>query len=354
MKYSFKNWLIYLGIFCSLIMLIACQPKHKTLEVIDKPLTRTESLLHTVVQLSIYHDNQEKAMEEAIDYLKRMEATLSTNLEGSDVYKINQSAGKNPVKVSKETFDIIEASLDISKTSQGKFDISIGAVSNLWKIGSEDARVPSQEELVSAIKQIDYRKIQLDKEKQTVYIEEGMTLELGAISKGYIADGVRELFLKRGIHSAIINLGGNVLVLGTSPKNEEGWNIGVQNPDEVRGDTVGAVLVKDSSVVTSGIYERYLEANGKTYHHILNPETGYPVENEISGVTVFTKNSLQGDQFSTTLYLLGIQEGLELINKTEGVEAVFIDKDKGIHLSEGLKEKFTLKNEEYHLVNKTN
>lgn len=340
-------------VFISLFALTACSSQEKAgLKVIDKPETRTESLLHTVVQLSIYHKNQEEAMDEALDYIRDMEALLSTNLEGSDVYKINHAAGEAAVKVHKETFDIIEAAVAMSENSQGKFDISIGAVSNLWKIGDTDARVPSPEEISNALGYIDYQRIKLDKTEQSVYIEQGMTLELGAISKGYIADGVKKVFEKHGITTAIINLGGNVLVMGTSPKTDEGWTIGVQNPNEVRGETVGSVKVRDSSVVTSGIYERYLEGpDGEIYHHILDPKTGYPVENTISGVTVYTKTSIQGDEFSTSLFLLGIKEGLKLIDETEGVEAVFIDKDKGLHLSKGLKNKFELRNEDYHIVN---
>lgn len=345
------KWLVLLILLFLSSFLVACQQKTEDPSVIDQPLTRTESLLHTVVQLSIYHDHKENAMDEAITYIKKMEALLSTNLEGSDVYNINQAAGKEPVQVTEETVEIIKEAIDMSKESQGMFDISIGAVSNLWKIGSSDARVPTQSEITEAIKQIDYQRITLNQEESTVYIEEGMTLELGAISKGYIADGVKKIFEKHGITSAIINLGGNVVVIGTSPRNVNGWNIGVQNPDEVRGDTVGSVLVKDSSVVTSGIYERYLESDGKTYHHILNPETGYPVDNNISGVTVFSPTSLEGDKLSTTLYLLGIEQGLQLVNETEGVEAVFIDKDKGIYLSNGLKETFKLKHEEYNVKN---
>lgn len=339
-------------VFLSLFYLSACSSKEKAgLKITDKPETRTESLLHTVVQLSIYHEHQEKAMEDALDYIKDMEALLSTNLEGSDVYKINHAAGKEAVKVQKETFDIIEAALTMSERSQGKFDVSIGAVSNLWKIGDTDARIPEPQEITSALNNIDYRRIKLDDKNQTVFIEDGMTLELGAISKGYIADGVKKVFEKHGITTAIINLGGNVLVMGTSPKSKDGWTVGVQNPDAVRGETVGSVKVIDSSVVTSGIYERYLKGpDGEIYHHILDPKTGYPVENNISGVTVYTKTSIQGDEFSTSLFLLGIDEGLKLVNETERVEAVFIDKDGGIHLSEGLKDRFELRNEDYHIV----
>ncbi|MDY4761040.1 FAD:protein FMN transferase [Streptococcus thoraltensis] len=343
----------FLILFISVLSLVGCQKSandKNSLPIVKEPETRTESLLHTVVQLSIYHEHQEKVMDEAIDYIKEMEKLLSTNLEGADVYKINQAAGKQAVKVDPRTFEIIKAAQDMSKKSNGKFDVSIGAVTNLWRIGDEVARVPSNEEIKNALPYINYKDIQLDKEKKTVYIKKGMTLELGAISKGYIADGVKKLFKKRNITTAIINLGGNVLTIGKSPNDPKGWNIGVQNPDEVRGDTVGSVHVKDSSVVTSGIYERYIEKDGKRYHHIMDPRTGYPVENAISGVTVFTKTSLQGDELSTSLFLLGIKDGMKLIDGMAGVEAVFIDKENGIHISKGLKDNFTLRNEEYHLV----
>lgn len=351
MKNHFLKYTV-LGILC-LLILCACGSKSKPeLKVINAPETRTESLLHTVVQLSIYHEKQEQAMEDAIDYIKNMEALLSTNLEGSDVYNINRNAGKEPVKVHPETFKIISAAIGMGDKSQGKFDISIGAVTNLWKIGDVDARIPAKEEIQASLDKIDYKHIKLDDKAQSVYIEKGMVLELGAISKGFIADGVKAIFEKHGITRAIINLGGNVLVMGTSPKSKDGWTVGVQDPDEVRGETVGTVKVIDSSVVTSGIYERFIKGDdGTIYHHIIDPKTGYPVVNNISGVTVYTKTSLQGDEFSTGLFLLGIEEGLKLVNNTEGVEAIFIDKDGGIYLSDGLKGKFELRNEAYHLAN---
>ncbi|MGT2832028.1 FAD:protein FMN transferase [Streptococcus halotolerans] len=348
-----RNIRPFLTLFISVLTLLGCQKvvnDKNSLPIVKNPETRTEALLHTVVQLSIYHEHQEKAMDEAIDYIKEMEKLLSTNLEGSDINNINQAAGKKAVKVDPRTFEIIEAAQAMSRESNGKFDISIGAVTNLWRIGDDAARVPSDDEIKKALPYINYKDIQLDKEKKTVYINKGMTLELGAISKGYIADGVKKRFKKRHITTAIINLGGNVLTMGESPKNSKGWNIGVQNPDEVRGETVGSVYVKDSSVVTSGVYERYIEKDGQKYHHIMDPKTGYPVDNDISGVTVFTKTSLQGDELSTSLFLLGIKDGLKLIDSMDGVEAVFIDKENGIHSSNGLKDKLTLRNEDYHLV----
>lgn len=346
-----KKILGWLMVATLAIVLVACgNQKTASLPVVKTPLTRSESLLHTVVQLSIYHEDQEAVMDEAVDYIKEMEKLLSTNLEGSDVYRINHGAGK-AVKVDERTLEVIQEALEISRESEGSFDISIGAVSNLWKIGDEDARKPSDEEIKAAQPFINYKDITVDEQAQTVTIKEGMTLELGGISKGFIADKVRELFASEGITTAIINLGGNVVVMGDSPSSKDGWNVGVQDPDQVRGATVGSVPGSHDSIVTSGIYERYIEVDGVRYHHILDPKTGYPVENTISGVTVFTKSSMQGDGLSTTLFLLGVDKGLDFVNQLDGVEAVFIDKDHGVHVSDGLKDTFKLSNEEYHLVN---
>lgn len=335
-----------------MIFLTACvSSANKGLTVVKSPLTRTESLLHTVVTLSIYHEGQEAVMEEALAEITELEALLSTNLETSDVYKINQAAGKEAIAVDPRTFRLIEAAIEASKASQGRFDISIGAISQLWKIGSTDARKPLDEEIQAALPAIDYTKVELDKTKQTVKIADGMTLELGAISKGFIADEIKAFFTQKGITTAVINLGGNVIVMGTSPNNSKGWKVGVQDPDDVRGTTVGSVHRTDSSIVTSGIYERYLELDGVRYHHILNPKTGYPVANTISGVTVFAKTSTQADALSTSLFVMGLEEGLAYINQLEGVEAVFIDQDRGVHISDGLKDQFELSHKEYHLAN---
>lgn len=321
------------------------------LKVVEDPLVRSESMLHTAIQIQIYHKDQEAVMDKAIDYIKRMEQLFSTNLENSDVYKINQSAGKQAVKVETETFELIEKAIETAELSEGKFDVTIGAVTNLWKIGDPAARVPSQEEIEEALTKIDYRKIILDKANQTVKLaEEGMILELGGISKGYIGSGLVKYFTEAGITTAIINLGGNVIVMGTSPTNDAGWNVGVQDPDEVRGTVVGTQRMKDYAIITSGIYERYLEQDGVKYHHILDPKTGYPLENEISGVTVFASTSVDGDALSTSLFLFGIADGLEFVETLEGVEAVFIDKDHGVHLTSGIKDTFELKNGAYHLV----
>lgn len=322
------------------------------LEVTKDPIIRNESLIHTAVQLQVYHAGQEEIIDQAIDYIKKMEDLWTTNLEGSDIYKINEMAGIEPVQVAPDTFELIEKALNYSEVTQGKFDITIGVVNDLWRIGQTDARVPSQEEIEKALPLIDYKKVVLDKDKQTVYLQEkGMKIEVGGISKGYIGSGIAKMFAEAGITTAIINLGGNVIVMGTSPSNEEGWNVGVQDPDQVRGTVVGTQRMTNYTIITSGIYERYLEVDGVKYHHILDPKTGYPLENDISGVTVFSPNSVDGDALSTSLFLFGIQDGLEYVNKQEGIEAVFINKYHQVFLSEGLKETFKLTNEDYQIEN---
>lgn len=323
------------------------------LKITKTPTSRTETLLHTAVQIQVFHEGEEveAALNDAFDYMEAMEVQFSTNLEGSDVYRINQAAGVEAVEVDEETFAVIKQALNIAEQSKGKFDISIGAVTNLWQIGSDDARKPSDDEIDAALPLIDYRKITIDEENLTVKLEvKGMVIELGGISKGYIGGRVRDILASHGVTTAIINLGGNVVVMGTSPSNEEGWNVGVQDPDETRGQVVGTQRVTNGAVVTSGIYERFVEVDGIKYHHILDPLTGYPLDNEISGVTVFANSSFEGDSYSTALFLFGIEDGIDFVESIEGLEAVFVDKDHGVHLTSGLKDTFELTNEEYHLV----
>lgn len=321
------------------------------LALISTPISRTETMLHTVVRLQIFHEGQEAALEEAFAYLTNMENMWSHSIKTSDIAKINAAAGQEAVPVSQETIDLIKKAATYTEKTNGKFDISIGSVVHLWGIGGDNPQKPSQSAIDQAVSAINYQHILIDDENNTVKLaDEGMEIELGAISKGYLADGVRTIFEKHGITSAIINLGGNVIVMGNSPKDDKGWKVGVQDPDAVRGAVVGSIYLTNESIVTSGIYEQYFEYEGEKYHHILDPSTGYPVNNSISGVSVFTKASVDGDALSTSLFLLGLEDGMALIENTPNVEAAFILKDKSVILSTGIKDKFTLTNENYHLA----
>ena len=194
---------------------------------------------------------------------------------------------------------------------------------------------------------IDYKKIVLDENDKTVYLpEKNMALDLGAIAKGYIADRVKDLILEEGYQSAIINLGGNVLTVGTKP-NSDTWSIGVRDPESDAGTSMGILKLEDNSIVSSGIYERFFIDGDKRYHHLINPKIGYPEQNDILSVSIISELSVDGDALSTTVFLLGIEAGYELIEGLDNIDAVFVLKDHSVYLTSGLGEKFILTNDSY-------
>jgi thiamine biosynthesis lipoprotein len=177
-----------------------------------------------------------------------------------------------------------------------------------------------------------------------------MKVDLGAIAKGYAADEVARILKENGVKHAIINLGGNVMTIGGNP-NGKPWRIGIQDPYNPRGEYLGILPIKDKTVVTSGTYERYFIENGKRYHHILDPDTGYPTDNKLDSVSIITDKSIDGDGLSTSTLLLGLDEGMKLIEKLENVEAIFVTSDKQVYVSSGLKKDFTLTNPAFKLAN---
>ncbi|SEL17980.1 ApbE family protein [Carnobacterium iners] len=179
-----------------------------------------------------------------------------------------------------------------------------------------------------------------------------MRLDLGAIAKGYITDEAVSNLKANGVNTAIVDLGGNIYVLGNSPRAKGAdWNVGIQNPFEARGEVVGSIPISDKTVVTSGIYERFIEADGKKYHHLLDPKTGYPFDNSLAGVSIVAEKSIDGDGLSTEAFSKGLEGGLNFINQSKEIEAVFITKDKSIYLSKGLKDLFRINDDEFILKN---
>ncbi|SFS88407.1 thiamine biosynthesis lipoprotein [Halolactibacillus miurensis] len=315
--------------------------------LLDSPIKETGFVLGTVVNLSVYDEGKEAAVSGAFDLISDWEAVLSDEVATSEVSAINKNAGKEPVKVSEPVFNLVKEAIHYGELSNGGFDVTTGPLTNLWRIGYDDARKPSQAEIDDTLPIVDYTKIELDETNQTVYLpSENMELDLGGIAKGFIADEVVKYFDAEDVTTAIIDLGGNVYVKGNRPSGEE-WTVGVQNPYLGRGQLLGRIRASDLSVVTSGIYERYLEVDGEQYHHILDPKTGYPYDNEIAGVTIVSETSVAGDALSTSVFSLGLDDGLALIETLEDVEAVFVTKDKRIVLSSGLTNQFEVLNENF-------
>jgi FAD:protein FMN transferase len=315
------------------------------------PLTKTELVMGTVCTISLYDNKDEKIINETFERLKELENILSINKLGTEIDKVNEMSGKEPVKVSDDTFIVLAQGLKYSKLSQGSLDITIGPLVKLWGIGTDAAKLPTQNEINDKKSLINYNDLALDETNKTVFLKkENMIIDLGAIAKGYAADEVAEILTKNNVKSSIIDLGGNIFALG-SKVDGTNWKIGIQDPENSRGESIGYIEVVNKSVVTSGIYERFFEANGKNYHHILNPQTGYPYENEILGVSIISNKSIDGDALSTTLFSLGIEKGLEFVNSQEGVEALFLSKDHNIYLTQGLKDNLKITSAKYTIKN---
>lgn len=332
-----KLWFLFLMCICIIITQTGCSR--------EEPVTDTEFYLDTFCTITIQGAGEEKAeaaIEAAFDCCKKYDNLLSQTKPGSDIYHINESEGK-AVKVSEETYRLIEAAIHYAEISDGMFDFTIGAVTALWDFKQqEQPQLPKQRALQAALKTVGYQNVHLMSGERIQLKNPGTQLNLGGMAKGYIADRVIEVLRQQGIESAVVNLGGNVAVLGGNVDGEP-WKIGIERPYSDRTEILGSVEAADCNLVTSGIYERKFEKDGKLYHHILNPETGYPMETELDQVTVTgpTGRGMDCDAYSTICMMLGLEKGMELINHTEGLEAVFVSKDGTVETTEGvtLKEK---------------
>lgn len=320
------------------LMLCSCTPKE------DYPVKQTEFLLNTVCTVAVYNsENNEKAPDELIaegfELVREYENKLSRTIEGSDVSKINNSEG-TPIEVSDETIEILKASEYYSELSQGAFDITTAPLSIRWDFEGEDPHVPPADEISELVKKVDYSKVKID--GNFVTLEPPVdAIDLGAIAKGFIADKLKEFLVENGVTSATISLGGNLYAIGENDLENRPFNIGIQNPKSSDGSIIGYVEISDKSLVTSGDYQRFFMENGKRYHHILDPKTGYPVDNNVSSVTIISDKSIDGDALSTTCFVLGIDKGLELINGISGIDAVFIDKNNNLYFSDGFENELT-------------
>lgn len=326
---------------------IGCNKSTSTTE----PLSRTELFMGTVIKISLYDSNDSKILDKAFDRISEIESLVSINATGTELDEVNASASVKPVNISSTTYEIVKKGLEYSKLSNGDFDITIGPLVKLWSIGLEGAKVPTLEEINTTLPLIDYNLLELNSENQSIFLKKkGMVIDLGSIAKGYAADEVARILTENNVNSAIIDLGGNIYAHGIKPSGAD-WKIGIQNPFNNRGDIVGVVNIKNKTVVTSGIYERFIEQDGVKYHHLLNPHTGYPFENNIAGVSIITDKSIDADALSTTVFAKGIEDGLAFVESLPNVDAIFISKDNKIYLSSGAKDIFNLTNEDFTIAN---
>ena len=335
-----------------MLILVGCGPKEEDVTLLETPYDTQAFLMGTYVSLRVYDEGKEDVLDLAVERISELADKITTNEPNSEIDNINKDAGVEAVEISEDVFPLVEAADNYSKITNSGFEYAIGPVTDLWRIGFDDARVPEPAEIEAALPLVDHTKIELNTANHTVFLEEpGMKIDLGAIAKGYIADEVKKLFIENGITTAIIDLGGNVVVMGDSPTREGGgFNVGVQDPFDSRGTYVAALNLKNQSIVTSGVYERYIEQDGEIYHHLMNPKTGYPFDNELASVTIISDESIDGDALSTVVFGYGLEDGLKYVNDVDNIEAVFITKEKDVYTSAGLAENFSLTNDDYRWI----
>ena len=272
--------------------------------------------LDTVITLTAY-TNDKQVLKDAMAECGRYEKLLSRTVEGSDVWRINHADGE-AVEVSEDTAAILRCAKRISEMSAGAFDVTIAPVSTMWDFTSGAAAVPDAEEIAKAAE-----------------LPSGMMIDLGGIAKGYIADRIKDYLVKRGVKYAILSFGGNIVAIGEKKPDGNVWKVGIQDIDKPTGEQMLVSKNTGGSTVTSGIYERGFDLDGVRYHHLLSSGTGWPVQNELASVTIFSDSSMEGDALSTTAFVLGTENGLRLIESLEGVEAVFIARDRTVTYSSG-------------------
>ena len=290
----------------------------------------------TVVEITLVGDDEEatrKAALQAFHEIKRIETLMSPWINSSDVTRMNRSAGKEWVKVSPETLKVIKKAEEISELSGGGFDITVGPLTQLWRIARERGIPPSAEELKQKLDLVNFKNMMIDQEGKVYLKKRGMAIDLGGIAKGYAVDRAFKLLRSLGYENLIVNAGGDLRAGGL--KLDQPWTIGIQDP-RASQKIMARVWISDTAVATSGDYEKFFFHQGKRYHHIFNPRDGLPAE-ECQSVTIVCKEMMAADGLATAVFVLGPEKGYSLCQKLEGVDCLIVDKDGKITLSPGLK-----------------
>ena len=338
---SYYAMIMKRAIFPPLIMLViliaACSKND------DRPLQVDGFAMGTVISLKIYGENSQKTANEVFEKIKYLERLLTINAPGGDINKLNENAGKGYVELNPETIVIIKEALKKSVLSDGAFDITIGTIVKLWGIGTEMARVPSEEEIDKLLGLVNYRDLRIDEESHRASLEKnGQIVDLGGYAKGYAGEVAKEICKKNGINSACLNLGGNVVAIGSRPDGKP-WSIGIQNPRAGDGNYIGIVKVSNKAIVTSGDYQRCFEKDGNRYHHIMDPKTGKPAKSGLMSVTIIASSATDADGLSAGMFVLGLDKGINLIKQYKKAEAILITTNKKIYVTEGLRKIFLFK-----------
>lgn len=296
-------------------------------------VTRTVYAMDTAMLLKAYGENAEAALDDAETEILRLDDMLRRGNPESEIYKVNT---EKSAEVSEDTAELVSDALEICASTEGVFDISIAPVMDLWGFYTTDYRVPSDSELSQYLPTVNYKNISVDGSR--ISVDGGSQLDLGGIAKGFLSGRIMDIFRENGVESGIISLGGNVQTLGKKPGGGE-WRVAIQNPDD--NDTyIGAVSAENKAVITSGGYQRFFEQDGITYHHIIDPETGYPAQSGVKSVTIVSDNGTLADGLSTALFVMGLDRGTEYWRSHEDFDVIFMTDDNRIYITQGLEDIF--------------
>ena len=308
------------SIFC-LLLFTGCR---------KAPVTYSDTGFYfdTVITVTLYENGSQEILDDCMALAQYYENLLSATVEGSDIWNINHNAGTY-VSVSEETVSLITAALTYSAISDGTVDPTIGALSSLWNFGSSSNElIPEADAISKALTHVDYQTVSV-KDGQIALSDADASIDLGFIAKGYIGEQMKAFLIDRGVGSALINLGGNVVAIGTKPDGDA-FRVGIQDPFAKSGTAALVIELSDKSAVSAGNYERYFEKDGIRYHHILSTQSGYPANSGLSQVTIISGDSTQADALSTLCFILGYEKAALLLKNYPEVQAVFITEDGDI------------------------
>ncbi|MBQ3281209.1 MAG: FAD:protein FMN transferase [Eubacterium sp.] len=313
----------------------------------DEPVSAELFAMDTYMTLTAYGENAEKALSESEKEIRRLDAMLSAESEESEISGLNK-AGKK--QVSEETFGLIKRAAEIGEDTGGAFDITIYPVMQAWGFAGQNYRVPEKAELEELLEHVDVRGIKLDEDDLTVSLGDDMAIDLGGIAKGYTSDRIIAIMKESGVEHALVNLGGNVQVLGHKPDGSE-WRVAITDPED-EANYVGGVSVSDKAVITSGGYQRFFESGGEKYFHIIDPSDGYPARNGLISVTIVSEDGTLADGLSTSLFIMGPDKACDYWRKNaDDFDAVLVTDDGSVLVTEGLEDSW-FSDREYEIIRK--
>ena len=307
-----------------------------------------KSYLGTIITITLYGSVSDTVFDKIFARIADIDQKMSAQRIDSEINQVGDAAGDHAVKVSDDTFFVVKNALEVASNSRNSFDPAIGPIVRLWNIGGTIPHVASDEELAKVLPLVDWRNINIDEKSHSVYLKKaGMRLDLGGIAKGYAADEAARICREENVKSALLDLGGNILVVGSKPDGSD-WKIGIQDPFAERGNSVGVLSISDQTAVTSGPYERFFMENGIRYHHIMDPRDGKPARSGIEQVTLVGSGpSMFADGYTKPCFILGVNQGLEILKAVPQFEVIFVDDKHHVYMTQEIAKHFRLTNDAF-------